>query len=384
MTCLLAIADDLSGAAEIAGIGYRFGVPTRLLRERPADFNFAGLTVIDTDSRSLSAGEAAAVVERAVAGLWRAGMFDLLYKKTDSVFRGNIAAELGAIGRALNLPLAVLVAQNPSRGRTIAADGIYRIGGVPVGTSAFADDPDHPACSSHALDLLRGPTPRLLRPDEDFHEDFRGIVVGVATSAPDMARWAQRVALRSILPAGSGDFFAALLTSRNLRPTRLPIESLPADGRILFVCGSASAYARELTRRAEASGVAVCPMPDDVFAGAAPPAAWADHVAEALNRSPRSPRAPRALVVIPQPVDRSASQRLQSALAELAASVLERVAIANLMLEGGATASAVCRRMGWNAFVVTGEFAPGVVRLQAGGQILIIKPGSYPWPPSIW
>jgi uncharacterized protein YgbK (DUF1537 family) len=88
--------------------------------------------------------------------------------------------------------------------------------------------------------------------------------------------------------------------------------------------------------------------------------------------------------MIPQPVDRSASQRLQSALADLAADVLNQQPVENLLLEGGATASAVCRGMGWNGFDVTGEFAPGVVRLLAGRQNLIIKPGSYPWPASIW
>ena len=36
------------------------------------------------------------------------------------------------------------------------------------------------------------------------------------------------------------------------------------------------------------------------------------------------------------------------------------------------------------AFDVIGELAPGVVRLRSGAQTLIIKPGSYPWPQSVW
>ena len=50
MTRVLVIADDLSGAAEIAGVGLRYGLPTRLLRERPVECG-EGLTVIDSDSR---------------------------------------------------------------------------------------------------------------------------------------------------------------------------------------------------------------------------------------------------------------------------------------------------------------------------------------------
>ena len=62
----------------------------------------------------------------------------------------------------------------------------------------------------------------------------------------------------------------------------------------------------------------------------------------------------------------------------------------NLLLEGGATASAVCRRMNWHQFDVEGEFAPGVVQMHAlgadgsTGHRLVIKPGSYPWPDAVW
>jgi uncharacterized protein YgbK (DUF1537 family) len=119
-------------------------------------------------------------------------------------------------------------------------------------------------------------------------------------------------------------------------------------------------------------------MPDDVFAARASPGAWADDVVHGLGQKYC------ALVIIPQPLDRPASARLQSMLAELAALVLARVPVTNLLLEGGATASAVCRRMGWNDFPVAGELAPGVVQLHAGGQSVIIKPGSYPWPEMVW
>ena len=54
------------------------------------------------------------------------------------------------------------------------------------------------------------------------------------------------------------------------------------------------------------------------------------------------------------------------------------------MLEGGATASAVCRRMHWHQFDVEGEFAPGVVQMRAlrgevtraAEAILCLKDGS--------
>ena len=72
----LVIADDLSGAAEIAGIGHRYGLPTRLVRERPTSFA-PGLTVIDSDSRSLAPADAARRVSECVPGVDPAS-FDLI------------------------------------------------------------------------------------------------------------------------------------------------------------------------------------------------------------------------------------------------------------------------------------------------------------------
>src|SRR5688500_14541293 len=120
----LVIADDLSGAAEIAGIGHRYGLPTRLARERPKFFP-PGLTVIDTESRSLPPAEAATTVARCVAGI-DPGAFDLIYKKTDSVLRGPVAAEIDALMTALRRPAGLLVPQNPTRARVIA-NGTYFI-----------------------------------------------------------------------------------------------------------------------------------------------------------------------------------------------------------------------------------------------------------------
>src|SRR6476620_10457313 len=96
----LVIADDLTGAAEIAGIGHRYGLATTLLRSRPQAIGY-GLTVIDTDSRLLDRSTGANLVANFTRELDRSD-FDLVYKKTDSVLRGNIAAELGSIMREMS------------------------------------------------------------------------------------------------------------------------------------------------------------------------------------------------------------------------------------------------------------------------------------------
>src|SRR5580698_1994593 len=100
MIRLLAIADDLSGAAEIAGAALRLGLPARLAEIAP-DALQPGATVLNTDSRSFAPCDAAAAVATALAPLNHAADFpgspDFVYKKTDSVLRGPISAELRVI-----------------------------------------------------------------------------------------------------------------------------------------------------------------------------------------------------------------------------------------------------------------------------------------------
>src|SRR5207247_6905708 len=140
----------------------------------------------------------------------------------------------------LDLRDALLVAQNPSRGRTIV-DGEYCIDGVPLHQTSFADDPDHPARSANVLELLgkSEPFPQCVRkPAKNASLD--GITVGCAESLSDVRLWADRVS-STVLPAGGADFFTAILESRGLKAVRFAITKI--DGaRRLFICGSASAY----------------------------------------------------------------------------------------------------------------------------------------------
>ena len=403
MPRVLAIADDLSGAAEIAAIGARHGLAARLERDLvecptvpaasaspPIERQRRSVLVIDTDTRLLDPDIAADAVRRAVRHL-RPAEFDLVYKKTDSVLRGPILAEVEAIAEELKRDAVLLVAQNPSRGRTIR-DGEYRIGGVPLHETAFAHDPEYPARSSKAAELLgrshRRHAPQCLPATTSELPTTGGVFVGEAESDEQVREWAERVARRStspVLPAGGADFFAALLRQRGLEAAKPPIERIP-PGRTLFVCGSASAYTSELVTRAERERIPVCPMPGHTAGAAALIENWRADVCRALDV------AGRALVVFARPLDRTpgAPQRMQAALAELVARVLASHDADKLMLEGGATASAVCRKMGWNHFEVDGELASGVVQMrvldpEAGiGRRIYIKPGSYAWPEAVW
>ncbi|MBW8883384.1 MAG: four-carbon acid sugar kinase family protein [Planctomycetia bacterium] len=148
---IIVLADDLSGAAELAGIAFAHGLPAEVQRQfEPA--TGAQLIAIDTDSRHLSAAAAADLVRSITAQVlttepaW-------IFKKVDSVLRGNVRAEIEAILETTGQSRALLIPANPSRGRVIRG-GHYFIDGIPLGETHFAQDPEHPRRSSDVLALL--------------------------------------------------------------------------------------------------------------------------------------------------------------------------------------------------------------------------------------
>src|SRR6476469_9177168 len=90
MATVLIQADDFSGAAEVGECFARQGFDTRILLE-PSSAT-SDVIVVDTHSRSSSAEAAAAAVARVFAGPAAAGAA-VLFKKIDSLWRGNVGAE---------------------------------------------------------------------------------------------------------------------------------------------------------------------------------------------------------------------------------------------------------------------------------------------------
>ena len=260
---------------------------------------------------------------------------------------------------------------------------------MPLHETTFAHDPEYPARTSKPIDLLGKSSHRQTRVAAEpaaaaLTDD--GVTIGEASSGEDVRRWA-RLATDAVLPAGGADFFGAILEQRGLSSSRPYLTALPT-GRTLLVCGTSPAFSGSVVARAQAERMPVCPMPDHSLGTVASLEAWHTAARQALDANGR------AVIVIQRPLDRTPgmAQRFQAALAEVVGRLLSPPAIgaANLLLEGGATASAVCRRMDWHQFDVEGEFAPGVVQMHAlaadgsTGHRVVIKPGSYTWPDAVW
>jgi len=170
MTRVLALADDLTGALEV---GAKFAVEgiASVVTTDPALQSAEPVIVIDTETRHLAPDVAAAQVKRVLAN---GPELKLVYKKTDSTLRGNIAAELEAV--AVFYGARVLYAPAyPAMGRSVAAGRLY-VNGVLLEETSFARDPLNPMTDS------RVPTGPFWEVEEDVYLAARRILNSPAPS----------------------------------------------------------------------------------------------------------------------------------------------------------------------------------------------------------
>jgi D-threonate/D-erythronate kinase len=377
------VADDLTGAAELAGVGLRHGLRAQVVFSGEAGSS-AELVCVDTDSRSCSAEEAARRVAEAVRQLVHNGA-RWVYKKVDSVLRGQVAAEIQAIMDELHLKVALLAPANPSLGRVIE-DGRYFVHGKPLDQTEFAIDPEHPRTSAMVVDLLNaGSSVPVYVCKANASLPVRGIVIGEAASASDLQQWATRRS-PEMLCAGGAEFFSALLSQIGASARANVKVNVPRPGLKLFVSGTLSGSSRQFIAQAATSGIPVFTLPQELARGGDFDAAKLEPLAQralsALNFCSTV-----ILTVGLSPVHEPAiAKSLHGWLARLAKVVLDRAEIGHVYAEGGATARELARQMGWQRLTVVEELGLGIATLAVSDQarpLLTIKPGSYTWPQSI-
>lgn len=368
---LIVLADDLTGAAEIAAIAHQAGLRAVVHTVPPAGDVDADVIVCDTNTRHLPPPRAARVVSSIVTGL-KQRPHAAFFKKIDSVLRGPVLAEVTACARALERRRTLLVPCNPSLGRVIR-DGRYFIGGVPLHRTAFARDPLNPRRTSEVRELLGGvDDPTLVNVARTMRLPASGVVIGESDTPADVMFWAGHVD-KHTLPAGGADFFRAWLQSRRAYGPRAVAEPLPTGGTLLL-SGTATPpdpvsplpgavlelSLRRLPTAAVLSARLRTMLTETGFAAVAMP--------RALGRDPRTPAT------------------LQRLLIRLADRLHHAEAFRHLIIAGGATASSVLHEFGWTELAVAHVWGPGVVTLRpatAPTFAVTLKPGSYAWPTAL-
>ncbi len=381
---IVVIADDFTGAAEIAGLGLQYGLKVTMeldmVRESDTD-----LLIIATDTRSMSSEKAYEKMRELKKELMSIE-YDWLFKKTDSVFRGHILSELKAL-LDINLKKKVLlVTSNPALGRKIV-DGKYYINNTLLNKTGFADDPEYPIESADVVGLLgvNGDIPiKLLSTDENIEE--YGIYIGEAGTLGDLKKLASKVT-KDILTAGASGFFGALLELHGYCKVNVKNNfSFEKEKKFLIVQGSAynkKDISSEILKR---ENIFISNMPKEIFYNKEnSDEVFEDWLQEIIDKY-RSHN--KVLLGIDQPVvrDKKVSRRLRDVFADLIVELFNKVSISEMIIDGGATAYSIVSKLNYRKFYPMMQIAAGVIRMKVEENpdiCITLKPGSYTLPESL-
>ena len=273
MTAFAAIADDLTGACDVAAELAVAGRRVRVVVEPGgAVASDDAITIVNTQSRSLRPDDAAARVRNALHDRTA----PLLLKKIDTALRGHLGAELDAACDVLGAP-AFILAAIPSAGR-VTRDGCQWFGGRPLAETEFARDPEGPGAISSISEVVARESRRraaivsraVVRTGGLAAEVARrrdeGIDVFVMDAeTDDDVRMAVEAILALPTPvclAGSIALAAALTASLAAADMRPYVDPGPLPMPALVVSGSLHSRARAQVDAVVAAGNAVAvPLP---------------------------------------------------------------------------------------------------------------------------
>lgn len=393
---IIVIADDITGAAEIAGIAKSAGLETRLLMTGKGvkksdnilegDHMKAQVIVFATDTRQMAEADAVKEIED-LAHVIPANAF--LFKKTDSVLRGHIKAECDIIVANTYYEKVLLVPQNPSKGRVVC-NGLYYIDNVLLNETQFANDPEFPAKTSDVC--------QYGVPDAESVEQIAEIV---------------KAAQPKTLFAGGADLFKAVLDSminteyitlntESSNHSQNLITSQPHDlissrpDNLIMVCGSTQSKSVIDTPLCRRYNAVECNMPENVFYGNEGAEAWIASLKAVFAKNGVA-----LTINYPSQGGKDFAVRLRKTMAEAVKALVDyyfeslviipdsQVERTNknaapqphlkLIIEGGATAFEILSTLGWSTFDVVKEHYPGVVEIANKYASIILKPGSYSW-----
>lgn len=197
----LILADDLTGALDTGMQLRRLGIPTKVLdgytSEELFQYTSTPAMVVNTNSRHICPESAYQVVWD-ICQEASNYQINLIYKKTDSVLRGNICAELQAIV-ASGFQTIYFAPAYPKLNR-ITRDGQQLIDEVPVNQSSFGKDIFNPIKTAFIPELLEDIglpiTVVSQQMDLDTLQNHRGIYIFDAETDEQLGKIAAWVAIQ--------------------------------------------------------------------------------------------------------------------------------------------------------------------------------------------
>lgn len=399
-----AIADDFTGATDLAGNWTARGLRTSVLLGLPPAGTEPELTeedavVVALKTRSIDPLAARAAVRPVAEFLAAQGcvqLYDKYCSTFDSTPEGNIGPIADVLLEVSAAPHAVVVPSFPDNGRTVYRGHLF-VGDQLLHESPMRDHPLNPMRDSSVVRLLtpqtdhpvglvtldhvrRGPW-ALRRAIGTESARGRRLIVVDAIDNDDLATIARATQQDALVTGGSG--LALGTPARSGQAHRISA----APGPRVVLSGSASAA----TQRQVADARTRLPHRQlDVASYLADPAeAVAELTAWVARQWQESADRPVLIYSVGTPADVDAarslgpdvSQRIEAAFADLAAALSDAGA-RNLIVAGGETSGAVVERLGIARLRVGQALSPGVSWLEGedrDGQrhTLVLKSGNF-------
>ncbi|MEM7470023.1 MAG: 3-oxo-tetronate kinase [Pseudomonadota bacterium] len=405
MTVMGCIADDFTGATDLAGllarsgakVNLRIGVPSEPARET-ADFEVIAL-------KSRTAPVEDAVLETLAALKWLQGSgashYFWKYCSTfDSTPEGNIGPVSEALMGALGVPQTIYCPAFPENGRSIFMGNLF-VGEQPLSESPMKDHPLTPMRDSNLMRLLapqvtgavglanrlvveRGARALKARMSELMGQGISHVVVD-AVSDKDLFVIAEACQDLGLLTGGSAiamplpDLFRAkgLLEERSGS-----VELAAPDGGTLVLSGSCSAMTRAQVASylGEAEGFRLDPL-ELAERGAGPALDWLAHQPLDAPKIIYATAEPSAVTAAQDKLGRErAGQVVEDALASCAVAARE-AGVRRFVVAGGESSGAVTQALQVDRLSVGREISPGVpwTFATSGGHsiALALKSGNF-------
>ena len=379
------IADDFTGASDVANTLARGGMRTRLFAGPPgapaADCE-AGVVALKT--RSVAADDAMRQSLAALAWLRAAGCGQVLFKYCstfDSTPQGNIGPVAEALLDELGAPFAVVCPAFPATGRTVYCGHLF-VGDRLLNELGMERHPLNPMTDPDIrrwlrrqtrgevgwvpMQAVRGGSAAIRAALEGEAAAGRRLIVVDAVADDDLRRIGAAVEDCQLVTGGSG--VAIGLPDNFRRKGRLRLEAerfpgLPGPAAILSGSCSAASRAQAAAHGRRHPGLAVDPAA--VLTGTLGVEEAAAFVARHRDDQPIvfSTAEPAAVAAVQSRFGADAVARaLERFFADLAARLVE-AGVERLVVGGGETSGAVVAALGLTQFEIGPEIDPGVPAL---------------------
>ncbi|HEX7810626.1 MAG TPA: four-carbon acid sugar kinase family protein [Burkholderiales bacterium] len=370
---VLIVADDLTGAMDSAGPFAAAGAETWVVAAPmqcdPASLRSAAVVSVNTDTRHLTAAQAAARIRETVRYLGT-GDFQVIIKKIDSTLRGNVVAETLALLEATGRAGAVVAPAFPAQGRTVSAGVVY-VNGTPLARTGFAKDALSPPPLEPLHRAFAQATGGIQADAVPASAAFEGKrdriwVVDSAVDA-DLSRMVDtiRPRLGTLLLAGSAGLTQALARACFPAP-KAPAGVGKVKGTIVFAVGSRAVQsAEQVEALAGDPETRVLRAPNGCLQDGDMPAARNLVLKATTDDDGREGNA----------------EQVAADMARHAIDVARRTRAEALVATGGDTAIAILSASGNPALQVLGDLMPGIpyarIRLNGSALWLVTKAGGF-------